>query len=266
MKISVPARTFVLPLFISLLFTGAACQAFTPAGYPGAVWMNSGRDMSGIDGTYTQGMVRQGVELLQLSGGQPLQVYGRYNWRLRSINQDYYNSYTPYVGAMLSFKYVDVGAEFGWPHYTGLSNSSKDDSLFVNWSRYWGLKEWRKSDFIKALPLETWGSVAYDLGNQNGSSTMGWVKLQADTFWLPHNVMAGPFVSYDWRLRTQNSEYFNFSAVSAGFEIGNDFAQLGTKYSWRNYPKLKTSDHGLVVYINVYKAWDLKRAEPLKNK
>ena len=253
-------------LLFCLLFACSPCFAFSPAGYPGAVWMNSGRDTGGIDGTYTQGMLRQGAEVLRLAGGQPLQVYGKYNWRLRNVNKDYYNSYTPYLGTMLSFKYVDVGAEFGWPHYTGLSNGSQDYSLFASWSRYWSLKEWRKSDFIKALPLSTWGNAAYDLGNQNGSSTMGWAKLQADVFWLPRNIMAGPFLSYDWRLRTRNADYFNLSGISSGFEIGNDAVQLGARYAWRNYSKLGRQDRGLEFYITVYKAWDLKRAEPARGK
>jgi hypothetical protein len=264
MKLSSKTGLLQLSLFLSLLLTGASCYAFSPTGYPGAVWMYSGRDTSGIDGTNTQGFVRQGVEVLRLNGGQPLQVYGRYNWRLRNINKDYYNEYTPYVGTMLSFKYVDVGAEFGWPHYTGRSSSNKDRSLFTNWFRYWDLKEWRKADFIKALSLSTWGNVAYDLGSQNGSSTMGWAKLKADLFWLPHHFMAGPFAAYDWRLRSQNAAYFNLSEVSTGFEIGNDDVQLGAKYAWRHYPKLGQQDRGMECYITVFKAWDLKRAEPAK--
>ena len=234
--------------------------ALSPSGYPGAVWMLSGRDFSGIEGTNTQGMVRQGVELLRLKEGQSLQAYGRYNWRLRSVNKDYYNSYTPYAGTMFSFKYADVGAEFGWPRYTSLSNSRKDYNVFANWFRYWGLKEWRKSDFVKALPLSTWGNASYDLLNQNGSATMGWVKLEADLFWLPRNYMAGPFASYSWRLRSRNADYFNFSEVAAGFEIGNGVVALGTKYTWKQYPKLRERGRGLEAFLTIYKAWDLKRS------
>lgn len=244
---------------ICLIFSGGYSAALSPTGYPGAVWMLSGRDFSGIDGTNTQGFVRQGVGLLRLEGGQSLQAYGRYNWRLRNVNQAYYNSYTPYAGTMFSFKYVDVGAEFGWPRYTSLSNSSKDYNVFASWFRYWGLKEWRKSDFIKALPLSTWGNASYDLLNQNGSATMGWVKLEADLFWLPRNYMAGPFASYSWRLRNRNADYFNFSEAAAGFEIGNGVVELGTKYTWKRYPKLHERGRGLEAFITVYKAWDLKR-------
>jgi len=78
--------------------------AFSPTAYPGAAWMTSGRDSNGVDGTNTQGMVRQGVEILRLESGQPLQIYGKYNWRFRNVNKDYFNSYTPYMGTMLSFK------------------------------------------------------------------------------------------------------------------------------------------------------------------
>lgn len=249
-------------LFVLLVFPPASGFAFSPAGYPGAVWINSGRDTSGIDGAYTQGMLRQGIEIMRLGNGHPLQVYGKYNWRLRNMNKDYYNSYTPYLGAMLSFKHVDVGTEFGWPHYTGLSNGSQDRSVFASWFRYWSLKEWRKSDLIKALPFSTWGNAAYDLGNQNGSSTMGWGKLQADVFWLPHNIMAGPFVAYNWRLRTRNADYFNLSGASSGFEIGNDIVQIGAKYSWWHYPKLHEQARGMEYYITLYKAWDIGRSAP----
>ncbi|MCX5784444.1 MAG: hypothetical protein NTX59_02015 [Elusimicrobia bacterium] len=247
-----------LILFSSLLFANGPGFAFSPTGYPGAVWMLSGRDTSGIDGTNTQGMVRQGVELLRLSGGRSLQVYGRYNWRYRNINQDYYNAYTPYVGTMFSFKRLDLGAEFGWPRYTALSNSSRDYNIFANWSRYWGLKEWSRDSLIKALPFSTWGNASYDLGNQNGSSTMGWAKLEADLFWLPHNFMAGPYASYNWRLRTRNADYFNINEVCAGFEIGNGEIELGTQYAWRRYPKINQRDRGLELFITIYKAWDLK--------
>jgi hypothetical protein len=250
----------------ALLLAAPQARAFTPAGYPGAVWTQTGRDTSGIDGTNTQGFVRQGVELLRLDNGDGLQVYGRYNWRLRSINKDYFNSYTPYVGAMYSFKYVDLGADFGWPNYTGIANGSKDYSLFANWFRYWGLKEWRKEDLVKALQLSTWGNASYDLMNQNGSSTMGWVKLEADTFWLPHDYVAGPYAAYDWRLRSKNADYFNFGQAAAGFEIGNGEVELGAQYAWRNYPKLNTHNSGLEFFISVFKTWDLKGPAASKNK
>lgn len=255
-------KPYYLPLLAAgLALSAVTAEAFSPAAYPGAFWTSSGRDTSGTEGTYTQGMVRQGAELLRV-GGLPLQVYGKYNWRFRNVNKDYYNSYTPYAGAMLSFKYAEVGAEFGWPHYSGIANGTKDHSIFANWSRYWDLKKWDKADFIKALPLSTWGSAAYDLSNENGSSTLGWAKLKADVLWLPHNWMAGPFLSYDWRLRTRNADYFNFSGVSSGFEIGNETAQLGAKYAWRNYPKLSRSDRGVEFYFTLYKAWDLRAKSP----
>ncbi len=246
-------RTFILIIWASLLCAAPSCRA---AGLPGAFWTESGRDTQGMDGSYTQGFVRQGVELARPLGGK-LQAYGRYNWRLRSVDKDYFNSYTPYAGAMLSFKYVDVGAEFGWPHYTGAANGNKDYSVFANWFRYIGLKEWNKDALVKALPLSTWGSAAYDLSNQNGPSTMGWVKLEADLLWLPHDWMAGPFVSYDWRLRSHNPDYFDFSAVAAGACIGNGEMRLGAKYAWRDYPKLGRNEKGLQLFLNVYKAWDL---------
>lgn len=245
-----------LALLCCLVLYSEAC-AFSPDSYPGAVWLTAGRDASGIDGTYMQGMLRQGLEVTRVAG-RPVQVYGKYTWRLRSVNKDYYNSYTPYAGAMLSFKYVDLGVEFGWPHYTGLANGNRDHSLYASWSRYWSLKEWSKSDLVKALPLSTWGNAAYDLSNQNGSSTMGWAKLQADLLWLPRNFMAGPFVAYDWRLRNRNADYFDLSEVSSGLEIGNDTVQLGAKYAWRNYQKLNRQDRGMEYYITIYKAWDLK--------
>lgn len=224
--------------------------------YPGAFWTQTGRDMSGIDGTYTQGMLRQGVELAR-PGGLPLQAYGRYNWRLRGINKDYYNSYTPYLGAMISSKNIDAGVEFGRPRYTGLAVGDKDHSVFVNWFRYWSLKRWNEAAAIKALPLTTWGSAAYDLSGRNGSSTLGWVKLEANTFRLPLGLMAGPFISVDWRLRTHNADYFDYSAASAGLMAGNAEIQLGLKHSWRDYPRLNRGDNGLELFLSVYKPWDL---------
>ena len=224
--------------------------------YPGAFWTQTGRDMSGIDGTYTQGMVRQGVELAR-PGGLPLQAYGRYNWRLRGINKDYYNSYTPYLGAMISSNYIDAGLEFGRPRYTGLAMGDTDHSVFVNWFRYWSLKEWKETDAVKALPLSTWGGAAYDLSGRNGSSTLGWVKLEAHTFRLPLGWMAGPFVALDWRLRTHNADYFDYSAVSGGLMAGGRHVQVGLKHSWRDYPRLNRGDKGFEIFLSIYRPWDL---------
>jgi len=203
-------------------------------------------------------MVRQGVELLRLDNGQKLQVFGQYSWRYRNVNQDYYTAYTPYAVVVYSFKYLDVGAEYGWPRYTGKSNGDKDADVNAAWFHYLDLKPWNEASLIKAMPLSTWGVVAYDLINKNGSSTMGWVKQQVDLLWLPNNYMAGPFFSYDWRLRTRNADFFNYRGVSAGFEIGNGVLTLGAKYSWRSLPKIRQRDRGIQLYISYFKTWDLK--------
>jgi len=233
-----------------------AAPAFA-AGFPGAFWTQSGRDMSGVDGTYSQGFFRQGA-LIGNPAGLPLQAYARLNWRMRSINADYFNSYTPYAGAMVSSRYLDAGVEFGSPHYSGRSAGNKDHSVFINWFRYLGLKSWSKTSLVKALPLSSWGTAAYDLSGENGSSTLGWVKLEADVLWMPKDWMAGPFISYDWRLRSHRAEYFNYSAPSLGFVVDNREVQFGIKYSWRDYPLLKHKDKGPEIFISIYHPWDLK--------
>ena len=58
-----------LVTFLCLVLACSYSFALSPSGYPGAIWMLSGRDFSGIEGTNTQGMVRQGVELLRLKEG-----------------------------------------------------------------------------------------------------------------------------------------------------------------------------------------------------
>jgi hypothetical protein len=221
--------------------------------------MVAGREANGIEGTNTQGLVRQGVELLRLDDGPGFQVYGQFNWRFRSINQDYYNSYTPYLGAMVSFKYIDLGMEFGWPHYTEISRELRSNDIFASWYRYWSLTEWRNDRLLKALPLSTWGNASYDLKNEDGSSTMGWIKLEADVLWLPHNFMAGPYVSYSWRLRTRNADYFNMQGVSSGLAIGNGSLSAGVEYAWQQYPELHRKTNSFQFYITYYTAWDLKK-------
>ena len=258
-----PGNKYKTPLLAAcLLFVCVEGFAYSPSGYPGAVWMQSGLEGNGIEGTNSQGFVRQGVELERFSGGQSLQAYGQYNWRFRSINENYYNEYTPYVGAMLSFKHVDLGLEFGWPHYTELNQTLKSYDIYANWFRYWSLLPWRKDTFIKAMPLTTWGNLAYDLSNQDGSSTMGWLKLEADMLWLPGDVMAGPYVSYSWRLRTRNANYFNMQGVSAGLAIGNGDISVGAQYAWRQYPELHEQARSIELYVTIYQVWDLLRGKP----
>lgn len=249
----------ILILFSGLSFVCGYGFAASPVSYPGAVWMQSGTDGHNIEGANTMGFVRQGVGLKRFSGGQLLQAYGRYNWRFRSLNNDYYNAYAPYVGAMVSFKYVDLGAEMGWPRYTEIDRNMLNHSIFANWFRYWSLTDWRKDRLLKAMPLSTWGNVAYDLTNQDGSSTMGWIKLEADVLWLPHDFMVGPYVSYNWRFRTRNADYFNMQGVFSGIAIGNGYLIAGTQYAWRQYPELHRQTHSFEVFISLYKAWDLKR-------
>lgn len=252
------ALTAALPL-LCLLFAGGPASAFSPTGYPGAVWMLSGRDTSGIEGTNTQGIVRQGIELLRFGGGESVQVYGQYNWRFRTLNADYYNSHTPYVGAMFSSKYGDIGAEFGWPHYTAKPVSNKQYDVFVSFFRYWTLASPPKGALLKELPFSVWGNASYDLLNKDGASTLGWAKLEAHLLWLPGNWMAGPFASYNWRFRTRNADYFDMNGLCAGLRIGNGDVEIGTQYAWRQYPRLDEGSRGLEFFINIYKAWDLKK-------
>jgi len=247
-------------LFVYLFLACGPLFALTPTAYPGGIWMQSGRDTNLMDGTNAQGFVQQGVEVLRLDNGQRLKLYGKFNWRYRSLNPDYYNNYTPYIGADYTFKYFDLGVDFGWPTYTGISNINKDYSIYAGWYRYWSLKSWSTLDLIKALPLSLWGSASYDLAYNNGSSTMGWIRQDVSLLWLPHNIMAGPFAEFDWRLRGRNPDYFNYTAYSAGLMIGSDVLKFEAKYSWRSLPKLNRKDRGVQLIISLNKGWDLMPA------
>lgn len=247
----------IIPALAVILCTAPAA-AYEPTAYPGAVWTDTGRELDGEEGTYSQGMVRQGVEWLKPTPETGLQTYAQYNWRFRSKNEKYFNAWTPGVGIQLTSKYIGTGFEFSWPQYTELGESVKNYNVYINWFRYVDLMQWRDTGLIKALPLTTWGNLSYDLRNEDGSSAMGWLKLEGDFLLLPRNFRAGVYAAYNWRFRTHNDEYFNVHGPAAGISVGNGYMSVGTEYALNHYTERDTETKGMRVYFTLYQPWDLK--------
>jgi len=232
--------------------------AYSPTAYPGAIWTDTGRECNGVEGTYSQGFVRQGIEWTRINNSIGIQTYAKIGWRFRGIDKDYFNAYIPGAGVMFSWRDFDLGLEFSWPYYTERHEELKSNDVFFTWFRYVDLIDWDSGRLIKALPFTTWGSLAYDLLNQDGSSTLGWVKVEADFLLLPKNFRAGVYAAYNWRLRTRNDYYYNMHGPSAGVSVGNGVMSVGAEYALSSYTEKRTDTKSLNMYFRMFQPWDLK--------
>ena len=161
----VGAALFVL-LAVSAAVPGRA-SAYSPVGYPGSTWGNVTQGDNSLEGLGTQGWVRQGVTWFS-PGGVDFNTYGRYTWRVRTQNEQYYDEYGPGLSAAFEKGPFGLGVEYTWLRYPKLSENSRNSDLFGNWYYSANVAKWLGKPNVSshsplALPLSTWGQLTYDL-------------------------------------------------------------------------------------------------------
>ena len=113
----------------------------SPLALPLSTWGRMSYDLQGVEGSGSQGWVRQGVDWLALGKSWKFNTYAAYNWRLRSKNKTYYDVHGPSLGAAFNGKYCDVGAEYYWQRFPQLNLTAKTFNIYFNWYYNWDLKK-----------------------------------------------------------------------------------------------------------------------------
>ena len=122
----------------ALLVCAAPCHArgYSPLGYPGSAWVNGSHNFDGLEGSGTQGWVRQGVKWFR-SSALDFSTYASYFWRIRSKNNTYYDANGPGLSAAVESGPFSLGLESAEASYPGLRDTSRNTSLSGNW--YYGV-------------------------------------------------------------------------------------------------------------------------------
>ena len=240
----------------------APALAYSPLGYPGSTYGDLTRNFNGVEGSGTQGWLRQGVTWLRPKGVD-LNTYAEYSWRMRTKNQHYYTAYGPGLMLALEKGPFSFGVEYNWLRYPIASTTSNYASLFGLW--YYltdtytlaGIKGGKHTPL--ALPLSTWGRLNYDLQGIEGSGSQGWIKQGADWFSLGRGWMFDTYAAYNWRLRTKSRNYYNAFGPSLGVEASKSPVKVGLEYLWQRFPQDHVSTRTFNLYLTWYFGWDLKK-------
>ncbi|MBI4349251.1 MAG: hypothetical protein HY553_20605 [Elusimicrobia bacterium] len=247
----------------ALLLAGALpAGAYAPSGYPGSAWARGSRNFDGIEGTGTQGWVRQGVRWLRF-GRLDLNTYAGYAWRFRTQERLYYNVHGPLISAVLEHGPISAGAEYTQQRYPELRETQSDVSVFGSW--YWSLDLRSRASRHDSgrrvplgLPFSTWGRVDTHPQGIEGNGTMGWVRQGVDWFTV-FGWTCGTYGMYNWRLRTQNQLYYNAIGPSAGVSLARGGLEIGIEHLWQRHTELRRSDKTFNLYLSWFYGWELKR-------
>lgn len=112
-----------------------------PIALPFSAWGKMSYDLHGVEGSGSQGWVRQGVDWLAFGGGWKLNTYAAYNWRLRTRNKHYYDVSGPSLGAVFKGRYFDIGSEYYWQRFPELRRTAKTFNISLGWYYSWDLKK-----------------------------------------------------------------------------------------------------------------------------
>ena len=250
-------------LFLFSAFYPGGAAAYSPAGYPGAVWGGISRG-PGTEGSGTQGWARQGVRWASFGGKLNLDTYAAYNWRVRTENKTYYNTYGPSLIAELGAGPFSFGAEYGWLRYPEQSANIKYFSLFAGWYDTRDISKWTGLPYLGshaplALPFSSWGKFSYDLQGAEGSGSQGWVKQGVDWFYFGRGLKFNTYAAYNWRVRTKNKQYYNVHGPSLGAVFSYKYFNLGAEYSRARFTQLGRTDKTFNIFFNWFYGWNLKR-------
>ncbi len=115
----------------------------TPAGaidFPGSTWGQLTHDVDRLSGSGTMGYINQGIDWTTLPGGFKFNTFAEFRYRLRSLNNEFFNAYGPAIGLQFKKSYFKFGMDYYWERYPMLSESTNKLQYFVNWYYDWNLK------------------------------------------------------------------------------------------------------------------------------
>ncbi len=112
---------------------------------------------------------------------------------------------------------------------------------------------------IEGLSGSTWGQITLESGESlTGPSAQGYIKQGIDWF-KTDGYKLNTFVSFQYRFRTDNNDYYNAFGPSVGAELKKGAFNLGIQYFWERFNELQRSDEKVQFFVNWWYGWDLLR-------
>jgi hypothetical protein len=227
-------------------------QAYSPVAYPGAIWNRTAFDFNNVEGFGEQGNLAQGVQWLTLPGDIAFTTFLQYRWRVRTLNQTYYDSHGPTIGVDFAKGIFHFGLQHERQYYPGLSERLEYPSLYLTWYETF-------KPFGDKFPGRTWGRAIDDFHNYEGFGVMGFVAQAVNLYKVSDEINFRAQILYSWRFRTLNDVYYNYHGPAVGVEFAHSRASLGAAYAWDYYTTSKSVFNNLHVYLDFYFDWDLKK-------
>ena len=117
---------------------------------------------------------------------------------------------------------------------------------------------------VRALSIEgfsgsTWDTATHDFDSLVGSGLQGYVNQGIDWTTLPGGIGLNTFAEFRYRIRSENTDFYNAYGPALGIEFRKSPFKLGVDYYWERFPGLDETDAKFQVYLTVYYDWDLKR-------
>jgi hypothetical protein len=119
---------------------------------------------------------------------------------------------------------------------------------------------------VDSFPGSTWGELRWE-GPTHGQGDLilyGWVKQGIELKrWSP-DARLSSYVTVRYKWDTQELDWNNYLAPGGGIAfdtyLGKQFPiTIGAEYLWERYYKSSTSQQRVVLYMNWYGWWDLKK-------
>ena len=111
---------------------------------------------------------------------------------------------------------------------------------------------------IEGLPGSTWGTLTHDFDSLEGAGIQGYVNQGIDWTTLPGGITLNTFAEFRYRVRTENTDFYNAYGPALGIEFKKSIFKLGADYYWERFPDLDETDAKFQIYLTWYYDWDLK--------
>ena len=119
-------------------------NTFPFQGLPGATWDTFTHDFSSLVGSGAQGFINQGIDWTTLPGGIVFNTFAEFRYRLRTENNDFYNSYGPALGVEFRKSIFRLGFDYYWEHFPGLNEWDNKWQIYLTMYYDWDLKSLKK--------------------------------------------------------------------------------------------------------------------------
>ena len=112
-----------------------------PLALPLSTWGRLNYELHGVEGSGSQGWIKQRVDWCSLGSRWLFNTYGAFNWRLRAENQTFYDANGPSLGLAFSRDGLDLGMEYLWQYFPRLRTTTRTLNIFLSWFYGWDLKK-----------------------------------------------------------------------------------------------------------------------------